>query len=65
MSIKNSKFLNSRATVTGGAIIAKYFPRFDEDLLPLLLKLVEMVFTLRIQLSSMLLLTNWLLRLLL
>lgn len=33
LSIKNSKFLNSIATVTGGAIVAKYFSKFDSELI--------------------------------
>ena len=34
LSIKNSKFLNSVATVTGGAIVAKYFAKFDSESIP-------------------------------
>ena len=30
-SIRNSKFLNSHARFDGGAIIAKYYPLYDED----------------------------------
>ena len=31
LSIRNSRFLNSHAKFDGGAIIAKYFPLYDED----------------------------------
>ena len=33
-AIKNSKFMNSKSDLTGGAILAKYFPLYYEDEIP-------------------------------